>query len=216
VDELQRERALFLYRNALERGDSETVDRVLHLAEADGALENMILESHALDVVEADALVADAPVADALVANAPGEDASAEKTPGVWDTETIRQSLALHLGNEEAEPVGQAEVHGANAAVLPLTFADVAARMQADSGQMPPLPASHSQAGEQNAEFAHLTQHLRQLAVPLPNHINEHSLSQFFHRQGIVASSQFQQGFLETALFLNRHREQHTKERPAN
>jgi WD40 repeat protein len=44
-----RERALFLYRNALERGDFDTVARVLRLAEGDSILERMILETSEID-----------------------------------------------------------------------------------------------------------------------------------------------------------------------
>jgi hypothetical protein len=45
----ERERALFRYRNALERGDFDTVSEVLRLAQRDPLLVRMIAELHELD-----------------------------------------------------------------------------------------------------------------------------------------------------------------------
>lgn len=45
-----RERGLFLYRNAVTRGDFETVAYILHLAARDPVLEQMITEADALDM----------------------------------------------------------------------------------------------------------------------------------------------------------------------
>ncbi|MGQ9888776.1 MAG: WD40 repeat domain-containing protein [Aggregatilineales bacterium] len=45
--QLKRERALFCYISALERGDIDTVAAILHDAASDAALERMILEYHA-------------------------------------------------------------------------------------------------------------------------------------------------------------------------
>ncbi len=44
--ELQRERALFLYHNALTRGDFATVERILDEASRDPELEAMIIQAH--------------------------------------------------------------------------------------------------------------------------------------------------------------------------
>lgn len=48
----ERERALFLYTSALERGDFDTVAEVLHQAEQDAQLERMILEVNEVYWVE--------------------------------------------------------------------------------------------------------------------------------------------------------------------
>jgi WD40 repeat protein len=50
-----RERALFLYRNALERGDFDTVSRILRLAERDSLLEGMIFEMAEIDEADSGA-----------------------------------------------------------------------------------------------------------------------------------------------------------------
>lgn len=43
---LEREKALYLYLNALDRGDFEQIERILKQAETDPALEKMIVETH--------------------------------------------------------------------------------------------------------------------------------------------------------------------------
>lgn len=51
---LARERALYQYSMALERGDFETISQILHAAEEDGELERMIAEAHEAYELEID------------------------------------------------------------------------------------------------------------------------------------------------------------------
>lgn len=184
---LERERALFLYRSALERGDADTVNHVLQLAETDVALQTLILESHALDMEEADAEIAEA------------QDASSG-----WNVAEIRATLERHLSaDDSAVPASFDPVPAPAPGELPtLTLAEVAARMQADSASLPaPNPLEGSAA-----EFAHLTQRLGQLQVPLPSQLDARAVSQLFQNLGLAASEQFQAEFREMAQRLRQNR----------
>ncbi len=106
---LARERAFFVYWNALERGDLETCERVLHLAAADAQLQRIIVEAHDLDLATPQVL-----------------EASERDAAQVRD-------LAAQIFSAPAfsAPIINAE----EAQLAPLTVAQVAARMQADAAQ---------------------------------------------------------------------------------
>lgn len=108
-----REKAVYLYFRALERGDNATLTRILKQAEADFLLANMIREGHELEIAEDDAIEqkeADATLIGALEEAFPGK------------VLTSPQSIYE--------------------APAPLTIADVAARLQTDDSAQGKLISS--------------------------------------------------------------------------
>ena len=113
---LAREKAFFVYWSALERGDMETCQRVLRLAEGDAELCRIIVQAH-------------------------DEDTAAPQVLATPESEAAQvRDLAAQIFSA---PALSGPSHPEEEEVLPpLTVADVAARMQADVAQraMKPSP----------------------------------------------------------------------------
>ncbi len=110
-----REKAVYLYFRALERGDNEAMARILKQAENDAQLDAMIWQGHQLELTERDASE-QKEAAETLV------DALEEAFPG-----KVLQS---------PEPVFEAPP--------PLTLANVAARLQSDESAQGNLISEHA------------------------------------------------------------------------
>ncbi len=142
-----REKAVFLYFRALERGDHETIARIWKQAESDEKLEAMIYEGHQLEIAEVEA----------------------------QERETAAQTLVGALENafpgkvlQSPEPVFHE--------VPPLTVADVAARLQTDEsaqGNLISVPADRSalqqlsQMRDENLPARLTPRHLKNLFAQL-------------------------------------------------
>lgn len=107
INQTAREKNLFLYASALERGDLKTTQSMLERAQSDAKLEAMIRQMHELEIAE--------------------ESASEHETIAVQ----VRDLLAQHLPS--ARILSAHDVLESEDDLPPVTVADVASRLQSDA-----------------------------------------------------------------------------------
>lgn len=179
---LRREKALYRYANALERGDAEILAEVLQEAEYDASLENMLLEIHEAYLVEKNA-----------VAN-------------TKDVVLIRQLLQQHLPSGSENTVVEIEIPPltisdviarlqSDAAVRGPIQQEVTTVVQQLHRNTTPLPHSLSRHG------------VRTLFTQLGVSVSDH-LQKLFRETAIFLSMGREQGIAQLAATRRQQRQQ--------